>query len=81
MRKKKKSVTRKKPMHMRSKRNAPQRKNNVAVGPLLAIAYERDGEKFLHKFTKDRPMLTCSMDGTKMFLEGGKYLWTPLGVK
>lgn len=76
--KRKKKAKLKKPRTVKRK-IAPSK--HVVIGPLHAIAYERNGEKFLHKFTKDRPTLTCSMDGSKMFIEGGKYLWTPLGVE
>lgn len=53
----------------------------VKIGELLGIMYSRDGVKYLHKFTKDRPELHTDMTGTKMFINGGKYHWTPFGVK
>jgi hypothetical protein len=55
--------------------------SSVKIGELLGIMYSRDGVKYLHKFTKDRPSLHTDMTGTMMFIEGGKYHWTPFGVK
>ena len=54
---------------------------HVPIGPLLGIMYSRNGTKYLHKFTSNRPTLTVSMDGKQLFIEGGVYLVTPLGVE
>ncbi len=53
----------------------------VPIGKVLGIMYERDGTKYLHKFTSHPPSLATNMHGNRIFVEGGKFQWTPLGVK
>lgn len=54
---------------------------HVAIGPLLGLMYTKNGTQYLHKFTSNRPTLTVSMDGKQLYIEGGVYLVTPLGVE
>jgi hypothetical protein len=66
------------------KRRAKTKKQvmrHVVIGPLLELAYARGGNQYKHKFTSNRPTLTVSMDGKQLFIEGGVYLVTPLGVE
>lgn len=53
----------------------------VYIGPLLGLMYQRDGKRYLHKFNKSRPGLYTNRAGDRMVLVGGRYRWTPLGVK
>lgn len=57
----------------------------LAIGPLLAVAYEttRDGkrEKYMHEFRRGaRPLLASSHDGLSLYLLGGAYRFTDRGI-
>ena len=57
----------------------------VLVGTLDGVLYttERDGqvEKYIHKFAaRDKPSMVVSADGSRMFLIGGRYRFTELGI-
>lgn len=57
----------------------------LAIGPVLAVAYEttRDGkrEKYLHEFRRNaRPLLAASSDGRSLYLLGGAYRFTERGI-
>lgn len=57
----------------------------VRVGRIVGIAYEatRDSEteKYFHEFrTKSAPILLASPDGKQLFIAGGKYEFTELGI-
>ena len=57
----------------------------VCIGEVDGILYTtaRDGqvEKYIHKFAaSDRPLLVVSPDGKQIFLLGGKYRFTELGI-
>lgn len=67
--------------HGTGAKNFSPRMRHVEIGPLLEIAYARGGNQYKHKFTSKRPMLTVSMDGKQLYIEGGVYLVTPLGVE
>lgn len=63
----------------------PQDSAGLAIGPVLAVAYEtvRDGkrEKYLHDFRSgSRPTLAASSDGKSLFLLGGAYRFTDRGI-
>lgn len=63
----------------------PKAKAGLAVGPVLAVAYEttRDGkrEKYLHEFApRARPILAASSDGRSLFMLGGAYRFTDRGI-
>ena len=55
--------------------------SKIKIGPLLGLMYERDGEKYMHKFTSNKPTLETNIGGNQMYITGGRYLWTPIGVK
>ena len=59
----------------------PKIQNKLEVGELLGIMYKRAGTQYMHKFTANRPILKVNTAGDQMYIEGGKYIWTPLGVK
>lgn len=57
----------------------------VAVGELDGVLYTtvRDGkvERYIHKFrAADRPILACAPDGSALFILGGRYRFTELGI-
>lgn len=58
----------------------------IAIGDVLGISYEtkRDGvmEKYYHRFTRKqaRPLLVSSQDGKQLYLIGGSYDFTELGI-
>lgn len=58
----------------------------VAIGNVIGISYEtkRDGvvERYYHKFTRkhSRPLLVTSQDGKQLYLLGGAYDFTELGI-
>lgn len=57
----------------------------VLVGTLDGVLYttERDGqvEKYIHRFAaRDKPALAVSADGRRMFIIGGRYRFTELGI-
>lgn len=63
----------------------PVPKVGVAIGEVDGILYStvRDGqlEKYIHKFRKsDRPLFVVSPDGKQLFLVGGAYTFTELGI-
>lgn len=63
----------------------PQDSAGLAIGPVLAVAYEttRDGkrEKYLHEFRRGaRPLLAASSDGRSLFMLGGAYRFTERGI-
>lgn len=63
----------------------PAAKVGLAIGPLLAVAYEttRDGkrEKYLHEFRRGaRPTLAASSDGRYLFVLGGAFRFTDRGI-
>lgn len=63
----------------------PSDSAGLAIGPVLAVAYEtvRDGkrEKYLHDFRPaSRPTLAASSDGKSLFLLGGAYRFTDRGI-
>lgn len=60
-------------------------KVGVVLGTLDGVLYttNRDGEteKYIHKFRqRDKPMLVSSPDGTQLFIVGGDYRMTELGI-
>lgn len=59
----------------------PKTEKKVPVGKLIGVMYERGGVKYLHKFTSNPPELKTNMTGNKMFIDGGKFNWSPMGVK
>lgn len=77
---KRKSKRKSKKKSIKKTRSSPK-VSRVKIGPLLGIMYERGGERYLHKFTSNRPTLETNTAGNQIFISGGKYLWTPLGVK
>lgn len=58
----------------------------VQVGALVGVIYRTDREgpgsprNYVH-FMKDPPTLTSSLDGTRMFIVGGRYRVTPRGIE
>lgn len=60
-------------------------KVGVVIGTLDGVLYttNRDGEteKYIHKFrVRDKPLLVSSEDGTQLFIVGGSYRMTELGI-
>lgn len=54
----------------------------VAIGKLVAVAYEVEGQKepFFHRFSKtNRPILFVSSDGSQIFVAHGSYRFTDRG--
>lgn len=63
----------------------PRHKAAIAVGPVLAVAYEttRDGkrEQYLHEFRRGaRPTLAASSDGRSLLMLGGAFRFTERGI-
>jgi hypothetical protein len=60
-------------------------KVGVSIGEIDGVLYTtvRDGrtEKYIHKFAKnDRPLFVVSPDGRQLFMIGGRYRFTELGI-
>jgi len=63
----------------------PTPRVGVAVGTVDGILYTtvRDGqsEKYIHKFRQsDKPLFVVSPDGRQLFLIGGRYAFTEMGI-
>lgn len=63
------------------KRKIPRDSGHVEIGPLFALMYKRDGVLYKHVFTSNKPTLCTNRTGNQMFIKGGRYTWTPIGVK
>jgi len=45
----------------------------LLVGELDAVVYQRNGDKYIHRF-RNRPFLCADPQGKQLFIVGGKYL-------
>lgn len=68
-------------MRKSKKKKTIVRTKHHRIGKLLGIMYERDGEKFLHRFKSAHPSIETDITGRKIFITGGKFKWTPFGVE
>lgn len=76
-----KKKSKKKVSKSRAIKKVPRDSGHVEIGPLHAIMYKRDGVLYKHVFTTNKPTLITNRNGNQMFIKGGRYIWTPLGVK
>lgn len=53
----------------------------LLVGQVLYIGYiDLTGEKYMHKFTTNRPLLYASSDGRQLYIGKGRYRFTERGI-
>lgn len=54
---------------------------SLLVGEVLYIGYiDLSGEKYMHKFTRHRPLLYASSDGRQLYIGKGRYRFTERGI-